>query len=251
MKGFSLRRCKANLPGLVLLLLSSCAAAQVVANKDLSATSLPTPTPTPGPPTGSTTSETCFISIACGAIKREIQESWKLEIVSVDNLFLFDGSTIDVTVRLTNLGDHAASIPWETGSVTPVQTDLEDSTTSVESAILQLTLESAEGGHRNYLKGSVNFEAAPNNLAQHQELLPGQSVEIKLRAAVECDDNSYISCEHFKANEPVRLGVHWWEWLFRSKGTTECDSEYYNYKSREIEAEPIEVFYFQNASPPQ
>ena len=238
----------------LMLFASHYAPAQLVATKDLTDTgSVPTALPTLPELLSDTRTpdnpekQDCFFGMAHGVIVRDVPEKLHLEIVSADPRLVYDGTAMMITVRLKNVGDLPVLVPWQTNQVEP-DIDPKTGDTSYESATIHLTFGTLEDRqHYTYLKGEATLAAAPSNRAQHLELLAGQWVDLKFKAALECHSKETWACKQFHADEHAQLTAHWWEWLFtrEEKG---CGGMRGAFKSRTLESTPIEVVYV--VSPP-
>jgi hypothetical protein len=234
----------------LMLFTSRDAAAQLVATKDLTKPPITTTSPPPTPleakpatplPNG-TEDRHCFQGVSDGVIVPDVPEKLQLEIVNTDPRLVYDGTTMVVTVRLKNVGDQHVLVPWETHPIEP-DVDPNDGTTSYESATVHLTFGTLGDRQASYLKGQATLVAAPNNRAQHVELLSGQWVDVKLRSVIECASKEPWACKPFRADKNARLTADWSEWLY-TRGCKEGNSAY---KSRTLESAPVEVVYVASA----
>ena len=228
---------------LLTLIMTPDAIGQLVATKDLVSDPVkPTPTQ-PAASDGAVSQDgDCFIDHRDGAVVSEVREKLRLEIVTADPRLIYDKVPVVVKVRLKNEGDQPILVPWETEHVEPVKTSPSDET-SYENAEIRVTLRTQEKrGGGTFLKGGAVLEALPGNYQQHVQLLPGQWVEVKFRALVECLYNTDWGCPAFKADEHAQLTAHWSEWLFTHKGEG-CKSVTGAYTSRKLDSDPVEIIY--------
>jgi hypothetical protein len=184
----------------------------------------------------------CVVGFRDGVIVREPQEKLHLAIVNTEPRLVYAQTPITVTVRLKNVGDHRVLIPWETHQV---ESDIDPKTgaTRYESATIQLEFGTLPDRKNNsYLKGEATLVAAPSRREQHVELLSGQWVDIKLKAAIQCDSTESLACEPFNADEHAQLTAHWWESLFTYEEEG-CSVWRGAYKSRMLNSSPMEVVY--------
>jgi hypothetical protein len=216
---------------------------QLVATKDF--ISDPVKPPIPTQPTSGTTEgqgRDCFHEHYDGAIVRNVREKLRLEVVSADPRLIYDKAAIVVIVRLKNEGDQPVLVPWQTVHSQPVKMAPDDET-SYENATIRVTLQTQEKrGGGAYLKGGAVFEALPDNYGQHAQLLPGQWVEVRFRALVECLYSPDWGCPAFKADQHAQLMAHWNEWLFTQKGDG-CKAVTGAYTSRTLDSDPLEIVY--------
>lgn len=158
-----------------------------------------------------------------------------------------DTTEITANIRLKNQGEHSVLLPWQTGAVDPARTGGPNDEVSYEAANIRLKLGTQKyRDHGAFLKGKVELQAVPNNYGQHVELLPGQWVEVWLKALVKCqyDAADPPLCSPFKADERARLTAQWSEWLVKERGEA-CTAEAASGadRSRIIDSDPIEVEY--------
>ena len=236
----------------LMLLALRCVAAQLVATKDLSGnvavSALPAkshPEPSPAPTTSNpeiARKADCVIGIRDGEVVRKTPEKLQLEVIRIDPTVVYHGAEFSVTVRLKNAGADSVLVPWETPPVTP-DTDPKTGNTSTEIASIHLSLATGEASRTSSnLKGEAVLSAAPSNRLQQTELLSGQWVEVKFKAAIKCDSSMSPACHVSAASRHAELTAHWWEWL----STHEVDgcnvwSGWYNL--REVDSEPLPVVY--------
>ena len=232
-----------------MLLFVRCAAAQLIAAKDLSnVADVPasmTESNQSEPATAKSSSDNkekrdCTIGFKDGVLISEVREKLRLEIVRVDPHVIYRGATLTVIIRLKNVGDKSVLVPWETPPVKP-DTDPKTGNTSTEIAGVLLSLTPHED-HRtsSYLKGEAILAASPSNRAQHAELSPGQWVEVKFRTAVECNSSDPVACQGLTAHGRAELAAHWWESLSTHEDDG-CNVWRGEYESRRLESEPQRV----------
>ena len=228
------------------LVMTPCTLAQLVATKDLTSSPAKPATPTEAPTTTSPASgeqeRDCFIDHRDGAVVREVREKIRLEIVSADPRLVYDKAPILVTVRLKNEGDQPVLVPWRTVHVEPVRIG-PNYETDYEQATIRVKLGTQEKrGQGTHLKGGAVLEAVPDKYDQHIQLLPGQWVEVKFSAFVECLYDTDWGCPGFKADQRAQLVAHWDEWLFTQQGQG-CKAVTGAYKSRTIDSDPVGIVY--------
>lgn len=223
------------------VLVSGCAAAQLIDTKDLT-DSRAVVTPTPSQST--TTDKDCFIDHSDGRIIRDIPEKLRLEIVSAELQRIDETTQITAHIQLKNEGSHAVLLPWQTAAVGPRRTAA-DEEVKYEAAIVGLKLGTQEyRSHGTRLRGEAELRADPNSYVQHVELLPGQWVDLKYTALVECqyDLADPPLCSPFRTDEHARLTAFWHEWLITEQGDG-CAAKSSADKSRMIDSPPLEIDY--------
>ena len=226
------------------MIMTPDAIGQLVATKDLISNPVKESIPTSATILGTSEvqEQDCFVEHYDGAIVREVREKLRLEIVSADPRLIYDKAAIVVTVHLKNEGEQPVLVPWQTVHVDPVRTAPNDET-SYENAEIRVTLRTQEKrGGGAFLKGGAVLEALPDNYEQHVQLLPGQWVEVKFRALVECLYDTDWGCPAFKADQHGQLVAHWSEWLFTQKGDG-CKAVTGAYTSRKLDSDPLEIVY--------
>jgi len=228
---------------ILALMMTPNAVAQLVATKDLISDPVKPSIPTePAPGTSEGQGRDCFQEHYDGAVVREVREKLRLEVVSADPRLIYDKAAMVVTVRLKNEGDQPVLVPWQTVHVQPSKVAPNDET-SYENATIRVTLRTQEKrGGGAFLKGGAVLEAVPDNYDQHVELLPGQWIELRFRALVECLYNTDWGCPAFKADQHGQLVAHWSEWLFTQKGDG-CKAVTGAYTSRKLDSDPLEIVY--------
>lgn len=229
------------------MLFPSCVLAQLIDTKDL------TNAPTAQQATtanlavgenGNPLDQDCFIDHFNGFVIRDVPEKLHLEIVSAD-LQAIDGKTqITANIRLKNEGNHAVLLPWQAVEVEPPRTGA-DEELKYEAAIIGLKLGTQK--YRNHgarLKGEAELRADPNSYAQHVDVLPGQWVELKYTALVECQYELAGAplCSPFKDDKHARLTAFWHEWVITEQGYG-CTAKSRSDKSRMIDSPPLEIEY--------
>lgn len=226
------------------LIITPNAIGQLVATKDLISNPVTPSIPTQA--TSSSTSESqerdCFLEHRDGAVVSEVREKLRLEIVNAEPRLIYDKDAIAVTVRLKNEGDQPILVPWQTVHVDPFKATSDDET-SYENAEIRVTLRTQEKrGAGVFLEGGATLEALPGNYDHHVQLLPGQWVEVKFRAFVECLYKTDWGCPAFKADQHAQLTAHWSEWLFTQKGEG-CKTVTGAYTSRKVDSDSLEIVY--------
>lgn len=236
----------------LLILFLQCAAAQLVATKDLtdtsavSASALPSrpaqkvPAEPATPTADNTGKQDCLAGFRDGKIVSEVPEKLRLEIVSVEPHVLHRGTTAVVTIRLKNVGARSVLVPWETP---PVEPDIDPDTgnTRAEVANIHLSLATREAPRRGiYLRGDAVLSAAPSNRAQHTELLSGQWVEVKFKATIECASSDSWACQPLSDAGHPEITAHWWESLSTHEKEG-CNIWRGTYESRTVDSEPLPV----------
>ena len=240
-----------------LSLTSLSAAAQVVASKDVStppvATALAeksyqTPPAAPTSPTSNNNAiDDCVIGFKDGVVVSTVPEKLRLELVSVEPRAARLGTTLAVTVRVTNDGADAVRVPWGTQ---PVEPDIDPKTknTSLEVANIHLSFATREDPRNStFLKGEEVLVAAPSSRAQHLELLPGQSADVKFKAVLECESSVSWKCQGLPTGGHTELTAHWWEWTSTHE-VDGCNTWRGSYDSRKLESQPLPLVY--TSAPP-
>jgi hypothetical protein len=235
------------------MLLSFCrATAQAVAVKDLTATvsverTPVTPPKAPFPAEGTSApdkSGDCAIGFRDGVIAAKTPEMLQLEITGVEPTVVHSGASLVVTVRLKNAGAMAVSVPWATPPVEP-DTNSKTGTKSWQMANVYLTFATSESPRNGtILKGRAVLAATPSNITQHVELLPGQWVDIKFMATLECDSSLYPACGKYPLpiGRGAELTAHWWEWM-STYDNDGCNAWKGTYESRNLDSKPLAVVF--------
>ena len=222
------------------ILLSACSSAQLIDTKDLTDFR----TVAPAPQQATATDKDCFIDHSHGFVIRDVPEKLRLDILSAE-LQSIDGKTqITAHIQLKNEGDHAVLLPWQTADVEPPRTAA-DEELKYEAAIVGLYLGTQKyRSHGARLRGEAELRADPNSYAQHVELLPGQWVELKYTALVECqyDLAEPPLCSPFRTDKLARLTAFWHEWLIAEQGAG-CSAKSRSDKSRMIDSPPLQIEY--------
>jgi hypothetical protein len=235
----------------LVLLAWQCAEAQLVATKDLTNASSDeaqqaksSQASQPAAPTTAsdkTEKDNCNVVLVHGAIPPKVPEKLRLEIVNADPKIVHPGSSLLVTVRLVNVGANSVLVPWDTPLVKP---DIEPETGNLSWDAASISLYFATQGDRrsSRIKGEALLVAAPSRREQHVELLPGQWLDVKFKAAVECDSVDYPACDALPANRNAELTADWWERLstYEDDG---CNKRKGTYELRTVNSEPLPVVY--------
>jgi hypothetical protein len=89
----------------------------------------------------------------------------------------------------------------------------------------------------------VEFQAVPHSYEQHVQLLPGQYVEVKLKALAKClyDAAEPPLCSEFKADEHAHLTAHWSECRFTTQRVEGCNDISSSEKARTMDSDPVEI----------
>jgi len=254
MSGSSLNRLRgiAKVTALCLLsvVLPVSARAQLVDTKDATNISIQSVPPPLEPATfalpvaDEDQTKDCFIDHSDGFVARRHPEKVRLEIASAELHFVDDNTLITLTVRLKNEGHWAVLLPWQTDAVEPEKTGGPNDEVRYEAAGLRLKLGTQENrAHGAFIRGRVEFQAAPHRYEEHIRLLPGQWVEVRLSALAKClyDAADAPLCSEFKADEHARLTAHWTEWLFTEQRNQGCNDVTSSAKSRMIDSDPVEI----------
>jgi len=235
------------------MLLSFCrATAQAVAVKDLTGTASVGKAPVTPPkapfPAGETSAPEkkgdCAIEFLDGVIAAKTPEMLRLEITEVEPTVVHSGTSLVATVRLKNAGPTAVSVPWATPPVEP-DTNSKTGTMSWQMANVYLTFATSESPRNGtILKGRAELAATPSNITQHVELLPGQWVDIKFAATLECDSSLYPACGEYPlpVGGGAELTAHWWEWM-STYDNDGCNSWKGTYESRNLNSKPLAVVF--------
>jgi hypothetical protein len=230
------------------LFLSASAFAQLIDTKDASEVSVKSASPSLEPVVAPVADEgqakDCFVDHYDGAVIPEHPEKIRLEIVSADTHFVDDTTELTVIVRIKNDGHWAILLPWETDAVEPEKTGGPNDEVRYEAASLRLKLGTQENRvHGAFLQGRLEFQANPHSYEQSVRLLPGQWVEVKLKALAKClyDAAEPPLCSEFKADEHGHLTAHWSEWRFTTQRVQGCNDISSSEKARMIDSGPVEI----------
>jgi len=229
-----------------------CAAAQLVATKDLTqgASDETKQAESPQeprhiPPTNNSDSAEkgdCVVGFRDGIVVPKAPEKLQLEIVDVDPKVVHPGTALLVTVRLKNVGASGVHVPWDSPLVKP-DVDPKTGNLSWDAASINLSIATqAEWRNSSQLKGEAMLVAAPSHREQHAELLPGQWLEVKFKVAVECIPSGSLACRELPANEHAELTAHWLEWLSTHEENG-CNVWKGTYNSRKADSKPFPVVY--------
>ena len=230
--------------------------AQLVATRDL--TSIPTKPQSPqegaaAPRHVGRNDDDCrdgAIGMRNGEAKKDTPDELKLEIVDVEPNPVYDGSTIAVMVRLKNAGKQVFLVPWDTP---PVRPDIDPKTgvETREAAIIGLKLTKGDDPQKfRILRTEADLAATPSNRVQHVALRPGEWIEIKFQATIECSSQESWACHALHPGGQTQLLARWSEELSTHE-VEGCDTWSGHYALNAAESPPFDIVYLDSPEPEQ
>lgn len=153
---------------------------------------------------------------------------FKLSVLSVDTSELSAKAAAFVLLRLQNVGNEAASVPWVTD---PGQVELPDANGKFSFAQADLRANIAQDGGTTRLAIPVRLYGAKRVPGTLKEIRPGDFVELLVGVALNCK-TALLGCRSLKSGQG-KLSITWTESDNRVT-YAKCGSNISNSRTREL-----------------
>lgn len=150
------------------------------------------------------------------------------------------GSDLTATVRLRNLGSDAIGLPWQTDGETVTRVSANGEEEDFEVADIALRLSSGrEQIAPVWLSGAGSLFARPGIESSYVRVEPGQWVDVKIRARVQCS-NEGLPCGKIVADRHASLTA-WWYQRQLTHRIHGCNENHGNFVIRELDSKALRV----------
>lgn len=131
---------------------------------------------------------------------------FELLLIGLDSANLTIGGAAVALLRLRNVGNVPATVPW---SADPDEIELPDDDGSFKFVEADFGASIAQEGGRSYIIIPVHLYGAKDVPGSLQEIRPGEYVELKIAVVIDCGAQG-TQCQSLKAG-PAKLSFIWTE----------------------------------------
>lgn len=171
--------------------------------------------------------------------KEENTKTLELRIVEITPTKLEIGSDFNASVRLKNVGTEVLLVPATADGESVLRTSVDGTEEKYEVGDISLRLTSGQArGIPVYLNSAGALFADPDNKASYLSLAPGNWLDIKFHARVEC---GLEDCESEIQPDNKAVLTAWWYQRVLTHKVNGCEESHGSLEVRELDSAPFAV----------
>jgi hypothetical protein len=178
-------------------------------------------------------------SISDQPAAQKVAKTLQLRIVDISPAKLEIGGDFNARVRLKNVGTEAVLVPSAADGESVLRTSTDGTEEKYEVGDISLRLMTGKArGIPVYLNSAGALFADPDNKSSYLSLAPGNWLDIKLHARVECGLDNCVSDIH-PDNKAVLTA--WWYERILTHRVNGCEETHGSSEVRELDSAPFAV----------